>query len=81
MAPVLDLDPAVEAAGAIGQMAVLGDQILQPHPAHGRKQVRTDLALLERRHVDAVDPPRQQPRQVSRSHACHQTLARLLLPN
>jgi hypothetical protein len=28
MLPVLDLDPAIEAAGAIGPMAVLGDQAL-----------------------------------------------------
>ena len=33
----------------------------QPHQAGVPEQVRADLALLERRKVDAVDPPRQQP--------------------
>jgi hypothetical protein len=55
MLPVLHLDPAAEAAGTVGPMAVLGDQTLQPHAADGGEQVRPDLALLERRHLDAVE--------------------------
>jgi hypothetical protein len=31
MAPVLDLDPTIEPAGAVAAVAVLGDQTLQPH--------------------------------------------------
>ena len=59
MAPVLHFDPAVEPAATVRALAVLGDQPLQPHQAGVAKQVRADLALLEWRKVDAVDPPRQ----------------------
>jgi hypothetical protein len=62
MLPVLDLDLAIETAGTIGTMAVLGDQTLQPQLARMTEQVRADLTLLERRHVDAVDPPGQDPK-------------------
>ena len=55
MAPVLHLDPAVEPAAAVRALAVLRDQPLQPHQAGVAKQVRPDLALLERRQVDAVN--------------------------
>ena len=37
----------------------LRHQSLQSHAAGGAKQVRPDLALLERRDKDAVWPPRQ----------------------
>ena len=47
---------------------MLGDQPLQPHQAGVAEQVRTDLALLERRQVDAVNAARQQPRQVGLAH-------------
>ena len=64
MLPVLDLDPAIRAAAAVDTFPVLGDQPFQPHQAGVPEQVRPDLALLERRQVDAVDAPRQQPRQI-----------------
>jgi hypothetical protein len=64
MLPVLDFDPAIEAAGATGAMAVLRHQTFQSHPAYGCKQIRPDLALLERRNVDAVDPPGQDTLQI-----------------
>ena len=41
------------------------------------EQVRPDLALLERRQVDAVDAARQQPRQVGLAHRQRQ-LAQIL---
>ena len=68
MLPVLHLDPAIEPAAAVDAVAVLRDQPLQPHQAGVAEQVRADLALLEWRQVDAVDPPRQQPRQVGLAH-------------
>ena len=65
MAPVLDLDPAVEPAGAIEAIAVLGDQTFQPHQADVAEQIRTDLALLEWCEVNAVHAPRQRQRQLA----------------
>jgi hypothetical protein len=41
------------------------------------EQVRTDLALLEVAQEDAVDPPRQQPRQIGLPHRQRQ-LAEIL---
>ena len=35
---------------------MLGDQALKPHPARSLEQLGTDLALLERRHEDALGP-------------------------
>ena len=47
MFPVLDLDPVIAPAAAVGALAVLGDQALQPHQAGVAKQVRPDLALFK----------------------------------
>ena len=58
MLPVLDLDPAIGPAAAIGALAVLGDHALQPQQAGVPKQVRPDLALFEGREMDAVDGAR-----------------------
>jgi hypothetical protein len=58
MLPVLDLDPAWRSTGGIGALAMLRNQTLQSHQAGMAKQVRPDLALLERRQMDAVDTPR-----------------------
>ena len=55
MAPVLHLDPAVEPPATVWALAVLRNQPLQPHPAGVAKQVRPDLALLERCQVDTVN--------------------------
>jgi hypothetical protein len=55
MLPVLDLDPAVEPAAAVRAFTVLRDQTFQPNQASVAKQVRPDLALLERCEVDAID--------------------------
>ena len=33
------------------------------------EQVRPDLALLERRQMDTINPPRQEPRQIGLAHA------------
>jgi hypothetical protein len=41
-------------AWPVDALAVLGDQTLKPHPARSLEQLGTDLALLERRHEDAV---------------------------
>ena len=40
---------------------MLGDHPFQSHQAGAAKQVRADLALLEWRQMDAVDPPRLPP--------------------
>ena len=68
MAPVLDFDPAVRPASAIDAFPVFRHQPLQPHQASVAEQVRSDLALFERRNVDAVNPPRQQPSEVGLAH-------------
>ena len=60
MAPVLDLDPAIEPAAAVRAVAMFRDQPLQPHQAGVPEQVRPNLALLERRQVNPVDTPRQE---------------------
>jgi hypothetical protein len=43
-------------AWPVDALAVLGDQTLKPHPARSLEQLGTDLALLERRHEDALGP-------------------------
>jgi hypothetical protein len=43
---------------------MLGDQSLQPHQAGVAEQVRSDLALLVGRKVNAIDPSRQEPGEV-----------------
>jgi hypothetical protein len=58
MLPVLHLDPAIKPAGTISTVPVLGDQPLQSHQAGVAEQVRADLALFERRQMDAVDTAR-----------------------
>ena len=55
MLPVLDLDPAITPAAAVGALAVLGDHALQAQEAGMPERVRADLALLEVGEVDAVD--------------------------
>jgi small-conductance mechanosensitive channel len=44
--PVLDLLPVIAPAGAVGALAVLGDQTLETHAAGGVEQVWPDLSLL-----------------------------------
>jgi hypothetical protein len=56
--PVLDLDPMVTPAAAIGALAMLRDQALQPHPTGRLEQIGADLALLEGRDEDRLCPPR-----------------------
>jgi hypothetical protein len=58
MHPILNLDPAIEPAGAIEAVAMFRDQTLQAHQASVPEQVRADLALLEVGEVDAVHAPR-----------------------
>ena len=48
MLAVLDLDPVLRSAGAIGAVSALTHHALKAHVARGHEQVRTDLALLER---------------------------------
>jgi hypothetical protein len=45
-----------------------GNHALQPHQAGRPEQVRADLALLEVAEEDAVDAPREQPRQTGLAH-------------
>jgi hypothetical protein len=61
MLPVLDFDLAIEPAGAVGAVTVFRHQPLQPHQAGVPEQIWPDLALFERRQVDAVNAARQQP--------------------
>lgn len=64
MLPVLDLDPVVASAEPVRSPAVLRHQAFQPHAAGRTEQLRTDLALLERRHEDALHPAAEDLRQV-----------------
>ena len=64
MLPVLHLDPILRPAALIGPVAALAHQPLKPHVAGGAKQVRPDLALLERSDEDAVWPAHQQAGEV-----------------
>ena len=68
MRPVLHLDPMFRPASLIRPIPPLRHQTLQSHPAGGAKQVRPDLALLERCHEDAVWPSRQQAVEVGLAH-------------
>jgi hypothetical protein len=56
------------AAGTIGAIATLRHQPLKAKLAGLAKQVGADLALLERRHEDAIRSARQEPRQVGLAH-------------
>src|SRR6476646_1575805 len=69
MLPVLDLDPAIVPAAAINTLAVLRNHAFQPEQAGMPEQIRADFALLEIAQNDAVDTPRQQPRQAGLAHA------------
>jgi hypothetical protein len=51
-------------ADAVGAPTVLGDNTLEPHAAGDLEQRRSDLALLEGSHAEAVRPATQQLRQV-----------------
>jgi len=62
MLPVFDFDPAIGSSTAVNAVTVFRDQPLQPHQAGVPEQVRPDLALLERRQVDAVNAARQHQR-------------------
>ena len=53
MLPVLDLDPSIRPAAAVGTLAVLANHALQAHQAGVPEQVRADLALLGRRFISA----------------------------
>jgi hypothetical protein len=68
MLPILHLDPAIEPVGAIKAVAVLG-VTLQPHQAGMAKQLRTDLAGLERRGMNAGDAAGKQPRRAPNDSA------------
>ena len=68
MLPALDFDPAVEPTTAIGTVAVLGDETLQPHQAGVPEQVRANLALFEwRRTRRASSLARSKPLSAPRS--------------
>ena len=69
MAPVLHLDPAVKPAATVGAVPMLRHQPLQAHQAGVPKQVRPDLALFERREMDAVDAPRGYQAELSAGEA------------
>lgn len=58
----------VAPAGSVGALTVLRDQPFEPHAARRVEQAGPDLALLERRHEDALWPPAQQLRQVGLAH-------------
>jgi hypothetical protein len=64
MLPVLDLNPTIEPTAAVGAVTVLRDQPFEAELAGMPEQVRSDLTLLERRNVNAVDPPGQDTGQV-----------------
>ena len=55
---------------------MLGDQAFEPRQAGVPEQVRTDFALLEWCQVNAVDPPRQKPRQIGLAHRQRQLAQR-----
>jgi hypothetical protein len=73
MIPVLHLNPAVASPAPIDAVTVLRHQPLQPHQAGMAKQLRADLALLERREMDAVDAAGQQLLQVGLTHRQRQS--------
>jgi hypothetical protein len=52
--PILHLYPTIEPAAAVGAVTVLTDQPFEAELAGMTEQIRPDLALLERRDVDAV---------------------------
>ena len=68
MLPVFVLDPVRRSSRTIWSVAVFRNQTLQPHQAGMPEQVRADLAPLERRQMDAVNTPRQKPRQIGLAH-------------
>jgi hypothetical protein len=61
---VLDLDPIVRAACAVGTVPALRHKTLKPEIAGLPEQVRADLALFELANENTFRPPCQQPRQV-----------------
>jgi hypothetical protein len=65
----LIFDPVPEPVAAVGAVAVLGDQSLQPHQAGMAEQIRDDLALFNVAERDPIDPPRQKPEEVGLAHA------------
>jgi len=68
MLPVLHLDPVLGAASLIRAIPTLRYQPLKAHLARGPKQIRSDLATLERIDEDALGPTRQQPFKVGLAH-------------
>jgi hypothetical protein len=64
MLPVLDLQPVIAPAGAVGALAVLGDDTLETHAAGGVEKVWPDLSLFEASDEDAIRPAAQQLLQV-----------------
>jgi hypothetical protein len=58
--PVLHLDPMLRPAASIGPVAMLRHQTFEPHVARCAKEIRADLAALERADEDALGPARQQ---------------------
>ena len=71
---VLDLDPVLRSAGAIGAVGPLTHHALKAHVARGPEQVGTDLALLERGDENPVGLTRQEPREVGLAHRERQRL-------
>jgi hypothetical protein len=64
MLPVLHLDPVIASAEPVRSLAALGHQAFESHATGGLEQIRPDLALLERRHEDALRPAAEELRQV-----------------
>jgi hypothetical protein len=77
--PVLHLDPVFRPAGAIAPVAAFRDQALEAHPAGRAKQLRADLAGLERGDEHPVRAAAQQAREVCLAHGKRQ-LAQILAP-
>jgi hypothetical protein len=68
MLPVLDFDPVGRAAGAIGPVRTLGDQILEPELARLAEKVRSYLATLELRYEDTIRSTREQAGEIGLAH-------------
>jgi len=68
MPAVLDLDPVLRSAGAIGPVAALGHDPLEPELAGLAEEVASDLAAFEVRGENAIRPMFQKPGQICLAH-------------
>ena len=67
-APRWPADGAGEQLFEVRPVPALRHRALKPELTRPAKQIRPDLALLQRRNEDAVRPPRQEPRKVGLAH-------------